>query len=84
MAASEVIGSDLRNVSMRHKRFGKLTIAFALSLGVGATVEGAIYRVDDSAPGGNGSSWPLAINNLQTALNLTLYPNDEIWHVLSG
>jgi hypothetical protein len=71
----------LRGVSIKHRRLGTVSVAFSLFLGAVAPVEGAIYRVDDDAdPGGDGSTWDLAYNQLYLILdNQLLNPGDIIW-----
>lgn len=64
---------------MRYWTISTLTTALSVSCGLSSVAEAAIYRVDDSAPGGNGSSWLLAINDLQTAFGLAQNPGDKIW-----
>jgi predicted outer membrane repeat protein len=60
-------------------RFRLSVAAWIAALAASTSVSAAIIRVDGSlSSSGDGSTWPLAYNNLQTAINVA-GPSDQIW-----
>lgn len=77
--------SGWKRNAMRRERF-HFQIALALSV-FGAAAAADVFRVDDNAPpGGNGSTWSLAYNNLQSAINAANEDPDtaDTIHVAEG